>query len=186
MQLRDGDLSIRLMRDDPQDYELLVRWRAQPHVHAWWDPDEPPPTYDTVVEWHGPRAQAEEATTSCIIQLGERPIGYVQYFPWAPFAEDARAMGFEVDERAFGIDIFIGESDLLDRGIGTRAVELMCRHLEDELEASGVALTTETSNHRAQRAYEKAGFVKVKEVLELDTRDGERVPAWLMQRERAS
>ena len=58
----------------------------------------------------------------------------------------------------------------------------MCRHLENDLGASWIALTTEVTNHRAQRAYEKVGFVKVRQVLDTDTRDGVRVVCWLMER----
>jgi aminoglycoside 6'-N-acetyltransferase len=185
MLLRDADITVRSMRDDRDDYALIVRWRAQPHVHEWWDPDEPPPTYDQVVEQYGPRARLDDETTSCIIELG-RPIGYVQFYRWASSPEEARAMDVDVDERTFGLDIFIGEPDLIDRGIGTRVVEKLCRYLEDERGASGIALTTELANDRAQRAYEKAGFRKTKEVLELDTRDGQRVRAWLMERRRGA
>lgn len=70
----------------------------------------------------------------------------------------------------------------MGRGVGTRVVSLICEHLEREHGASAVALTTETTNARAQRAYEKAGFEKVRRVLDTDTRDGERVWCWLMVR----
>jgi aminoglycoside 6'-N-acetyltransferase len=186
MLLRDADITVRPMRDDQDDYALIVRWRARPHVHEWWDPDEPPPTYDQVVQEYGPRARLDGETTSCIIERAGRPIGYVQFYRWASSPEEARAMDVDVDERTFGLDIFIGEPDLIDRGIGTRVVERLCRYLEDERGASGIALTTELANDRAQRAYEKAGFRKTKEVLDLDTRDGLRVRAWLMERRRGA
>jgi len=92
-------------------------------------------------------------------------------------------MGMEVHEDAFGIDVFIGELDLIGRGIGSRAVDLLTRLLFDERGASQVAIVTALDNHVAQRAYEKAGFHRVGEVLDTDVRDGERVRSWLMTRE---
>lgn len=181
---RDGDLTIRAMRDDPAYYALLVRWRAEPHVHQWWDPDDPAPSYDEVVAHYGPRVRGEDPTAACIIELDGRPVGYVQFYRWDSWPEDAREMDVDVDAHTFGLDIHIGEPDVIDRGVGSRAVALLCTYLEREHGAFRVALTTELTNARAQRAYEKAGFRKVRQVLDTDTRDGERVRCWLMVRDR--
>src|SRR6187200_1442193 len=180
----EGDLAIRAVQDDPQDYRLLMRWRAEPHVHEWWDPDDPAPTYEEVVEQYGPAIRGEEKTTACIIEVDGRPAGYMQFYRWLPYEEAEPSLDIAADADAFGLDIHIGEPDLIDRGIGSRAVDLLCRHLENDLGASWVALTTEVANHRAQRAYEKVGFVKVRQVLDTDTRDGVRVVCWLMERRR--
>ena len=179
----EGALTVRRMRDDPDDYRALERWRGEPHVHEWWDPDDPAPSYDEVVEHYGPRVRGEEPTAACIIELDGRPIGYVQFYRWLPF-EDAAGMDIRADPDTFGLDIHIGEPDLIGRGIGSAAVDLVCRHLEKSQGASWIALTTEVTNLRAQRAYEKAGFVRVRRVLDTDTRDGERVECWLMERRR--
>ena len=165
----DGDLVIREMRDDPTDYRLLVRWRAEPHVHEWWDPDDPAPTFDEVVEHYGPRVRGEDETAACIIEVDDRAAGYLQFYRWLPYLQDEPTIDVGADADTYGIDIHIGEPDLIDRGIGSRAVDLVCRHLETELGASWIALTTEVTNHRAQRAYEKCGFVKVRRVLDTDT-----------------
>ena len=181
----DGDLTVRTMRDDDADYGLIVRWRAQPHVHEWWDPDDPAPDLDTVRSHYGPRARGDDPTTACVIELEHRPVGYLQFYRWLAWPEEAEMLEVGADQDTFGIDLFIGEPDLIDRGVGTRIVSLICDHLEREHGASSVALTTEVTNHRAQRAYEKAGFEKVRQVLDTDTREGDRVRCWLMVRRRA-
>jgi aminoglycoside 6'-N-acetyltransferase len=178
----DGDLTIRRLRNDPEDIALLVRWRAMPHVRAWWDPDEAPPTAEEVAARYGERTHPSSPTIPCVIELDGRPVGYIQSYRWASYAEEAHAMEVPFDERTFGIDVFIGEPDAL--GVGARAIDLLCRHLERDLDASWIALTTEVGNTRARRAYEKAGFVKVREILDLDTRDGERARCFLMERRR--
>lgn len=172
------------MRDEEDDYRLLVRWRAEPHVHAWWDPDDPPPTLDEVIDRYGPRAREEDGVTGCIIEVDDRPAGYLQYYRWSPHVQAEPTIDVRPDEHTYGLDIHIGEPDLIDRGLGSRAVSLLCRYLEVDLGASWIALTTEVENHRAQRAYEKAGFRKVRRVLDTDTRGGERVVCWLMERRR--
>ena len=180
--IRDGDLTIRPMRDVVEDYLLLVRWRAEPPVHEWWDPDDPAPTLEEVIAQNGPAVRGEEPTTSCIVELDDRPCGYLQFYRWLPYTVDEPAIDVRADADTFGIDIHIGEPDLVGHGLGTRAIELVCLYLERDLGASWIALTTEVANHRAQRAYEKAGFTKVRQVLDTDTRDGHRAVCWLMER----
>ena len=178
----EGDLVIREIRDEPQDYRLLVRWRAEPHVHEWWDPDDPAPTLEEVLDQFGPRARGEEEAIACIIEVDDRPAGYLEFYRWLPYLDVEPTIGIGADADTYGIDIYIGEPDLINRGIGSRAVDLICRHLEAHLGASWIALTTEVTNHRAQRAYEKVGFVKIRQVLDTETRDGVRVVCWLMER----
>ena len=180
----EGDLVVREMRDEPEDYGLLVRWRAEPHVHEWWDPDDPAPTFTEVLEHYGPRVRGEDKTTACIVEVDGRAAGYLQFYRWLPYLEEEPAIDVRADTDTFGIDIHIGEPDLIDQGFGSRAVDLVCRHLEADLGASWIALTTEVTNHRAQRAYEKVGFVKIRQVLDTDTRDGVRTVCWLMERRR--
>jgi GNAT superfamily N-acetyltransferase len=132
---REGDLTIRRVRDDPADFRAMAAWRAAPHVHEWWNPD----------------------------------------------SREASEIGLVHAPDSFGVDVHIGVPDRIDRGIGSRAVALVCRHLAAEHGASEVLLMTELTNHRAQRAYEKAGFVKIRHILDTDTRGGERVWCWLMR-----
>jgi aminoglycoside 6'-N-acetyltransferase len=178
----DGDLSVRTMRDEDAEYALVARWRSRSHVHEWWDPDDPPPTLEVVREHYGPRVRGEDPTTACLIELDGTPIGYVQFYRWLAWPEDDVMLDVRADPATFGLDLFIGEPHLVGHGLGTRVVDLVCSYLERDQGASAVALTTERTNLRAQRAYEKAGFRKIREVLDTDTRDGERVWCWLMVR----
>jgi len=179
---REGDLAIRRMRADRDDHELVVRWRNEPHVAAWWSTDdEPTPiTLEHVAAMYGPGAGDASWATACIITVGDRPVGYVQFYPWAHEADEAREMGVPVIDGSYGLDIFIGEPDLIDRGLGSRTVALLARHLFEERDATNVALLTPVGNERAHRAYEKAGFRKVKQTLDTDVVGGERRMSWLM------
>lgn len=183
---REGYLAIRRMRDDRADYELFVRWRNEPHVAEWWstDDDPTPTTFDRVVERYGPRAEDGSWVTGCIMTVGDRPIGYVQFYPWSAEAGEAREIGIPDIEGSYGLDIFIGEPDMIDRGLGSRAVALLARHLFEAHDATGVDLLTPVGNERAHRAYEKAGFRKVKQTLDTDVVNGERRMSWLMILER--
>ncbi len=93
-------------------------------------------------------------------------------------------VGIAVPAGAWGLDIFIGERSLMDRGIGSRTVRLISDHLFAERGATAVALATESENHRAQAAYLRAGMRIVERFLDTDTRGGQRVESVLMIRDR--
>lgn len=178
--VRRGDLAIRRMRPVDEDLMLLVRWRAAPHVQPWWDPDLPP------IDLEGARAEyladmePGSTTTLCIVEREREAVGFLQFYRWADEAEGAEEVGIPFDDDTWGLDVMIGEEDLVDRGLGSAAVALLCEHLAASAGATSVALTTSVENARAIRAYEKAGFERRARVLDTDTKGGERVPSWLM------
>jgi RimJ/RimL family protein N-acetyltransferase len=184
--VREGNLAVRRMRATDEDFAQLLAWRREPHVAAVWDEDEErgdDMTLEDVREAYGAQTEGgQDPTASYFILLEDRPVGYVQWHRWGSYAEEARDMGWEPDERSWGIDIFIGDPTELGKGLGPRAVDLVCRHLFTAEGASDVTLVTAADNARAQRAYEKAGMTKVRRVLDVDRRGGVRIKSWLMRR----
>ncbi|MEK7248112.1 MAG: GNAT family N-acetyltransferase, partial [Chloroflexota bacterium] len=81
------------------------------------------------------------------------------------------ADAIDVDRAAWGIDIFIGEDDFRDRGLGTPALRLFVERVvfnRPGVETAVIAPNPE--NHRAIRSYEKAGFQHLKTVyVEMET-----------------
>jgi len=182
MVVDQGRLIIRRMRDEPQDYEQMVRWCNRPHVREWWDPDESDLSLEEAVRQYGPRTRDGSATTACIIEWAGAPVGYIQFYPWAAYEEDVRAMGLPATTGSWGLDVFLGEPELIDRGIGSAAVDLLCGYLFAARDASSVMLAVAIENGRAIRAYEKAGFLRAGMVLDVDIKGGERIPSWLVVR----
>ena len=176
------DLVIRRMVDDVRDYDLMVRWRNLPHVRYWWDPDDPPLTREVAIEEYRPMTRPDATSTACIVELQGRPVGHMQFYLWTSYATYANAIGIPFDGDTWGIDLFVGEPERIGRGLGTRMVNLLCEYLEAERNASAVTLTTEVDNSVAIRCYEKAGFKRVVQVRDTDTRNGERVTSWVMTR----
>jgi RimJ/RimL family protein N-acetyltransferase len=179
---RERELAIRRLRDAPEDYERLVRWRNEPHVRAWWDPDDPPMTVEEAVREYRPLTDPSEPATGCVIEMDARPVGYIQFYRWADEPEDGAVMGLAFDDGAWGVDIFIGEPSAVGVGVGPRAVDLLCRYLFDQRGAASVQLVAAQANASALRAYAKVGFRQAAAVLDTDTKDGRRVKSWLMVR----
>jgi hypothetical protein len=72
-------------------------------------------------------------------------------------------MSFRVKRtNCYEIGIKICDSNLQNKGIGTRALILLIEYLFYELKAVRIELDTMIENKRAQKVYERIGFVKTK------------------------
>jgi aminoglycoside 6'-N-acetyltransferase len=71
--------------------------------------------------------------------------------------------GFTSNQNIYGIDQFIGETKLWDKGIGTSMILLMLNFLRSK-GASKVVLEVKKNNIRALKSYKKCGFKKTKEM----------------------
>jgi aminoglycoside 6'-N-acetyltransferase len=180
----DGDLVIRPLQDRGGDYERLAAWRNSAYVKEWWDPDDAPVTPALVAAELGP-GRTDDLTTSCIIELAGEPVGFIQFYPWDAELAYLAKVGLSMPKGSWGLDIFIGESALAGKGIGSRTVRLLSDHLFADRGATAVALITEAGNGRAQAAYVRAGMrVSGAPFRDTDTRAGQRVESIVMIRDR--
>ena len=132
---RDGDLSIRQMRDEAGQYRQLLAWRLQPHVRAVWDTDgsEEELSFEGIQRHYGPRTDRDDVTIAAFIELDGKPIGYIQFYPWAAYAKEAREMAIPLEGECWGLDVFVGDPGAISQGYGSRAVDLLCRYLFTQL-----------------------------------------------------
>lgn len=179
----DERVRLRRMHNDDGEFAVMARWLNEPHVREWWDPDQADATVETVRTTYGPYTDPASDGVTAFIEDQGRPVGFVQFYPWSLESDYCTKVGITVEPTAWAFDVFIGEADALGTGVGTRALDLVCRHLTGERGASAVVIVTETTNRRAHHVYEKLGFVKVHEFLDIDTRGGQRVRSYLMRRE---
>jgi len=140
------------------DLPLVLNWLKQPHVVQWWG--------DTHEQFALVSGDLEvEAMDQFIVAVDDRPFAYIQcYDPevWPDNGLGAHPKGTR------GIDQFIGEADMVDRGHGSSFI----RAFIAQVLASGaprVITDPDPDNKRAVRAYEKAGFAPAHLV---DTPDG--------------
>jgi len=140
------------------DLPLVRRWLAEPHVAQWWG--------DTCEQFELVSGDLEvEAMDQFIVATDARPFGYIQCYD--PDVWPDNGLG-DHPRGTRGIDQFIGELAMVDRGHGSAFIRVFI----DRLLASGtprVITDPDPANARAIRAYEKAGFVRDHEV---DTPDG--------------
>jgi aminoglycoside 6'-N-acetyltransferase len=147
------------------DLPLIRRWLETPHVSEWWhDPAEQFELVSGDLD-HPDMAQF-------IVASDRRPFAYLQCYNLSDWNT---GFGPQPDGTR-GLDQFIGEADMLDRGHGSAFI----RAFAEQLLAKGtprVVIDPDPANARAIRAYARAGFSKDRIV---DTPDG---PALLMVRD---
>jgi aminoglycoside 6'-N-acetyltransferase len=129
------------------DLPMLRRWRDTPEVLPWWG------------AWEHDEAElaahlAAPAMALWIVEQAGRPFAFTQDYAchaWDPHPFSYLPLG------ARGVDLYIGELDMLDRGHGTA---LLAQHCHRLFAAGAPAIGTDPhpDNLRARRAYEKAGF----------------------------
>jgi aminoglycoside 6'-N-acetyltransferase len=140
------------------DLPLVRRWLAEPHVAQWWGKLNE--QFDLISN-----DLDDPAMDQFIVVRKDRAFAYLQcYDPasWDNGGLDPQPAGTR------GIDQFIGETDMLDRGHGSAFI----RAFIDSLLTAGtlrVVTDPDPANARAIRAYEKASFRKDRLV---DTPDG--------------
>ena len=129
------------------DMPLLASWLEQPHAVEWWG--DPAQGLDEIRQ-----AMADVGVEPLIVELDGRPIAYLQSYD--PHMEDDHPYA-DQPFGTLGIDITIGDPDLLGKGHGTAIVRQFCSQLFDE-GAPRIVIDPDPTNARAIRAYEKAGF----------------------------
>jgi RimJ/RimL family protein N-acetyltransferase len=136
-------LTFRPIND--ADVPDLMRWLSDPEVVAFYG--DPPATLEELREDY---LEADvNPVWRFVIEEDGRGVGEIQYghaYPGEEFAWKA------------GIDIFIGEPDARDRGVGTDAIRTMLQFLFETKRVHLVTIDPEVGNGRGIRAYEKAGF----------------------------
>jgi aminoglycoside 6'-N-acetyltransferase len=148
----------------PADLPRIRRWLALPHVREWWgDPEEQYTLVSGDLD--------EPAMDQYMFSTAGHPFAYLQCYDLTAWNS-----GFGPHPPGTrGIDLFIGEPDMIERGHGSAFIRCF---VDDCLQNGAPRIVTDPdpANGRAVRAYEKAGFEKDRMV---ETSDG---PALLMVR----
>ncbi|MDB6167555.1 MAG: aminoglycoside 6-N-acetyltransferase [Verrucomicrobia bacterium] len=157
-----------------RDLEMLRGWLNRPEVYEWWGRHTGPgslggagadaATGAEVAAKYGPEIDAPGTTHRFIIVLGGRGVGLIQWYDLRDFPDYACAIG-ELSAGAAGIDVLIGEPAAMGRGIGSAALEQFVRSIV--FAANGIIRAVAgpaTTNGRSIRAFEKAGFVRARDV----------------------
>jgi aminoglycoside 6'-N-acetyltransferase len=160
------------LRDE--DVPLVERWLQEEHVARWWRD-----SVEEAIEKRRKGIEGRRPTRQFVILADDRPAGMIQTYLVRDHPEWQELV--RAGDDAAGVDLMIGEPDLVGRGLGPR---VLTEFTQDVVFAdpavNAVVATVEESNRRSWRAFEKAGFRHVRNVEE----DG--LPHRLMRLDRRS
>jgi len=151
------------------DLPLLHEWLNRAHVAEWWDEQR---DLEYVQKTFGADLESPVIRMFFTYLDGE-PLGYIQVY--RVLGADPEWWTDETDPGARGIDQFLANAGQLGQGLGSNMVRQFLASLFADPEVTQVQTDPSPRNARAIRAYEKAGFRRVGEVI---TPDG---PALLMR-----
>ena len=135
------------------DLPLLRRWRESEHVVRWWGAPELEPEADKL---------ADPRVVMWIVEHMARPFAFIQ--DYSPHDWDPHPFA-HLPARSRGMDFYIGEPGMLDRGHGSAFIRAHCDHLF-AAGAPAVGADPHPDNLRGRRALEKAGFRQISGPLE--------------------
>jgi aminoglycoside 6'-N-acetyltransferase len=162
------------MEDCLDDYKLLEKWLSDPAVLEFYEGRDNPFNLEKVMKKFAHRTRGESEVTPCIIEYDDQAIGYIQYY-----IVDAEE--YEVHDKIdigeylypFGMDLFIGETEYWNMGIGTYLVKGMIHYLFENENADGIFIDPHTCNKRAIKCYEKSGFNPITVIEKRELHEGE-------------
>ena len=135
----------------------MRRWLLEPHVKRWWDDGVRSPYPDAQIEEYREAIQGKDPTYHFLAQIDGRSVGMFQHYRISDSPEYAAALA--LDEDAVGVDMFIGEADLIGLGHGPAMLRQFLRDVALPFHRMDVCVIGPSVNNRAAiRAYEKAGF----------------------------
>jgi RimJ/RimL family protein N-acetyltransferase len=143
------------------DLNLLCDWLNEPHVKEWWDDH----LTDEEIKSTYKKRIGDIIVAPFIAYLNDKPIGFIQYYQ-----ADKVGDGWWPNEveGTFGIDQFIGDKNLINRGVGTKMIRAFVEHLFCNLNAKKIMTDVAPKNRRAIRCYEKVGFEFDEEIMTPD------------------
>jgi RimJ/RimL family protein N-acetyltransferase len=124
-------IEFRPLTDD--DLALVEEWLGREHVRRWWR-DE---IAESLAEYRA-ALEGREPTDHYLIVVDERPVGMIQTYLVTDYPEWEEVV--QVGPDVAGVDILIGEEELIGRGLGP---EILARFARERLTAPSVIATVE-------------------------------------------
>lgn len=151
------EVSFRRLADD--DLPLLHGWLKEPGVVRWWEGDDV--SWEAVVRDYG--SASTEPTEHWIASFHDRPVGWVQCYATADYADENEAQqwwALGVDRTAAGIDYLIGDPRDRGRGLGSVMIRSLVVDVVFRLHPgwTQVCASPLAANVASWRALDKAGF----------------------------
>lgn len=137
------------------DISLLHQWFNTPHVQAFYSLREW--SEEEVREKLRPILEKRKNLFAFIVLADKKPVGYVQYCPISENPWPDQEIEEDVVQSAAGLDLFIGDSGSIGKGLGS---QIVLAFLEREIwpKFSWCFVDPDVRNEASMRCFQKSGF----------------------------
>lgn len=151
---------------------LMHRWLNHGLANKWYGKKQY--TMEEIENKYLSYINKEVPTEGFIIHYDTTPIGYIQTYMIHDHPDYANIV--QIEEKAAGLDLFIGEDTFIHKGLGSQIItQFLQEKVFDDQDTESCILGPEPDNRAAIRTYEKVGFQYIKTV---NTEDG---PEYIME-----
>ncbi len=151
--MKNENVSLRKLCNTEDDYKLLEKWYKEEEIYSHFE--QRILNYEEIVKKYYPRTLSDAKVPVYIIEYDNKAVGIIQY---QIIDDDNKELYNLEDSNSYEMDIFVGELNLHNKGIGRKSVKLMANYLFENKNADLVVMCPLKENANAIRCYEKVGF----------------------------
>lgn len=153
MYIISDDIKLSILEDNEENYKLLEKWCRSEEIYKHFE--QRVLNYDEIVNKYKKRCSIDSEVPVYMIYYKDKKIGIIQYKKNNP--------------NSYELDIFIGEVNLHNKGIGEKVINIMTKYLINAKDAKTILLCPLKDNKRAIKCYEKCGYKLIKEYKDFNT-----------------
>lgn len=154
----NDEIKLRRLKNIESDYKYLEKWYKEKEVYIAFE--QRVLSYEEIKDKYYERTLDNTKVPVYMIEFKSNPIGIIQYK--------------EIYKNKYELDIFIGDINLHNKGIGHLVINKMCEYLFNN-NAKEIIMCPLKENLKAINCYKKCGFIIEKEFEEKDTIGNEQV-----------
>ena len=162
--MQNGKVKLRRLENTDRDYKYLEKWYQEEEVYSHFEQRKL--TFEEIKNKYLPRTKLDAKIPVFMIEYESKPIGIIQY----QLINEENKKLYDLNiENSYEIDIFIGDLNLHNKGIGKTSIDLISNYLFKEKKANTIVMCPLKENKNAIRCYENCGFKIKKEFQTADT-----------------
>ena len=171
---KDNEIIIRNLENTSDDMNCILKWLNNKNVSDYYG-DSRKYTLEEIQNKYVKKIESN-FETPCIIEYNNKPIGYIQYYivdcEEYEIPKEVFEKIIESNEKAMALDLFIGEDEYRDKGLGTRTIKLLINEIFNDKSVNAILIDPKTSNKRAIECYRKCGFKDICVIPNREEKDG--------------
>ncbi len=168
------EIRVRKLTKNLQDMRYILKWLNNKKVSKYYGGIKDY-TINEIIEKYSKKVDEKELT-ACIIELDEKPIGYLQFYNVNNETYEISKLKYKEivkdNQKAVAIDLFLGDDNSRDKGIGTKTIKMLIATLFNQYKTDVILIDPKINNERAIKCYKKCGFKECFVIKEREEMNG--------------